>query len=91
MSKKQVIFEKDDNAYVFECPHCDILLQVNKEQTNCRIFRHAIYKNNYIQVDPHLPKEMCDNLVKNNLVFGCCKPFQLFLTDNPYADICDYI
>ena len=51
-----------------------------------------------IQIDPHASKEICDNLVKNNEIYGCGKPFKLFYNRNPtnnvvsfYAEICDYI
>ena len=50
------------------------------------------------QIDPHACKEVCDNLVKNNEIYGCGKPFKLFWNKNPtnnvvdfYAEKCDYI
>ena len=73
------------------CPHCDEIIII--EKINCAIFRHAIYKSNMQQVPPHLDKNNCDLLVKNDLVYGCCKPFRIVITqDKIYQAIeCDYI
>jgi hypothetical protein len=43
-----------DDYLVFPCPHCLELTTVLKKDINCRIFRHAVYKDNFEQVDPHL-------------------------------------
>ena len=45
------------------------------------------------QIDPHSNKEVCDELVKTNKVFGCAKPFKLVRVDsfNYIAVKCDYI
>ena len=88
-----------DKQYIcISCPHCDNLVEINVSEINCAIFRHGIYKKNMIQIDPHASKEICDNLVKNNEIYGCGKPFKLFYNRNPtsntvsfYAEICDYI
>lgn len=75
---------------IVKCPHCheDVLI----EQINCAIFRHGVFKENMMQIPPHLPKNICDELYKKNLIFGCGKPFQLFQINNQYeAKICDYI
>ena len=36
-------------------------------------------KDTYKQVNPHLSKFDCDNLVKENKVIGCCKPFEIIV------------
>lgn len=41
------------------------------------------------QIDPHLSKELCDKLVKDDLIYGCGKSFQL--TEKNDTKICDYI
>jgi hypothetical protein len=69
------------------CPHCQELVLI--EQLNCRIFRHAIFKSNGQQINPHAPKIECDQLVKENKVYGCGKPFQI--NDELIAIGCDYI
>jgi len=44
---------------------------------NCCIFRCGIYKSNNKQIDPHLPKEECDRIVREDLIYSCGKPFQI--------------
>lgn len=74
------------NRYV-NCPHCNILIEVL--QLNCKIFRCGIYKNTFQQIDPHLPKKVCDELKSKDLIYGCGKPF--FVNENYESIVCDYI
>ena len=67
------------------CPHCGGEIQIL--QVNCGIFRHAVFKNGR-QLDPHAPKEECEQVVKDNLVYGCAKPFQIV---DGKAIKCEYI
>lgn len=90
-TSKIIYHNGEDNTYTFDCPHCDNLIQVYIHEINCQIFRHGIYKDSFEQVNPHMPKQECDRLVDEELVMGCCKPFRIFLGDEPFADICDYI
>ena len=77
---------------IFVCPHCYRNFMIYDNELNCGIFRHAIYKNNYQQVDPHMSKEKCDQLIANDEVYGCAKPFRIYLENNNYfIEICDYI
>ena len=71
------------------CPHCDITIMIKKENFNCKVLRCGIYKNNFKQVHPHLDKSNCDQLVKNKLVYGCCKPFKI--DENNKLIKCGYI
>ena len=83
---------QDNDSFIFNCPHCNEIVEVEKKQTNCCIFRHAVYKNNMQQVNPHTPKVKCDQLVSENKVFGCCKPFRfVYKETGNYVEICDYI
>lgn len=68
------------------CPHCNIYLFI--EELNCGIFRCGIYKSTFQPIPPHLPKNDCDELLKQNLIYGCSKPFRII--DNKVL-ICDYI
>jgi len=80
--------------YLFECPHCDCYTQVGANEVNCQIFRHAVYKNSGQQINPHTPKEICDKLIEEDAVHGCCKPFRLFRGVDgkvEYVNACDYI
>lgn len=75
----------------FQCPHCFLDIHVVKNELNCCIFRHGVYKKTYKQVDPHLKKEMCDELVKKDLVIGCCKPFEVIKKgDKLFVQVCEY-
>lgn len=74
----------------FNCPHCDGPVIVNRNEVNCTIFRHGTYKSTNQQVNPHLDKNSCDNLVEKDLVYGCCKPFRINVDKN-VVEFCDYI
>ena len=81
-----------------QCPHCNDMMELIKEQINCAIYRHGVYKDTGQQIDPHASKEVCDDLVKKGLIWGCGKPFKLFQNKNPtngntvyYVERCEYI
>jgi hypothetical protein len=82
-----------EKELILQCPHCkeDVIIT----QVNCAIFRHGIYKNNLQQIDPHAPKEKCDELIKNNEIYGCGKPFRIKkinTNSNEWiSEVCDYI
>jgi hypothetical protein len=82
----------DNDFYIFLCPNCFMDILVYKTELNCQIFRHGIYKDSYKQIDPHLSKILCDELVMKNQVIGCAKPFEIIKDkDNDLiAVICDY-
>ena len=87
-----------NNIFV-TCPHCSDFILI--EHINCAIFRHAILKSNGQQINPHETEENCNYLIKNNLIFGCGKPFRIITNDTNdisktndikyIAVICDYI
>ncbi len=76
---------------IFICPHCKEPVII--EKLNCGIFRHGMMKSTGKQVHPHTNKSKCEKLVKNNLIYGCGKPFRIILTDEFKLEIqiCDYI
>ena len=82
---------------IVDCPHCQLPVLIMSNEINCAIFRHAIYKNTSKQINPHMPKDKCDNLFKTGRIIGCGKPFKLVArTDkeaaaNYEAVECDYI
>lgn len=69
------------------CPHCHQMIEII--QLRCRIFRCGIYKENYKQIDPHSSKEKCFQLIKNNQIYGCGKPF--LINQSLEAEKCDYL
>ena len=70
-----------------KCPYCNIYIEVL--ELNCKIFRCGIYKNNYVQINPHMLKEECDLLVSTNSIYGCSKPFMINELNEPVP--CGYI
>ena len=77
---------------IVSCPHCNQFVSI--EKLNCRIFRHGILKINRNQIDPHASKELCNFYIKNNLIYGCGKPFKIIWCNstNKYMAInCDYL
>jgi hypothetical protein len=77
--------------YELECPHCKGILIVMKNEINCCIFRHGIYKHDNTQLPPHSSKEVCDEFFKQGN-YGCGKPFRLCLENEKVRiEICDYI
>lgn len=89
---------KDNDLLIFDCPHCNLPTQVLIAELACRIFRHASYfeqKNDFRiptnQVDPHLPQEQCEQLVREDRVIGCCKPFEIIVDGDIYkVQTCEY-
>jgi len=81
--------EIDEEYIVVNCPHCEDTIIIYKNEINCRIFRHAVYKKSKRPVNPHLSESKCKSLIKSKKVYGCCKPFKL--NDSDKAEICDYI
>jgi hypothetical protein len=80
---------------LLSCPYCNITIEV--AEINCAIFRCGIYKNiidaNYgKQIDPHLSKNDCDALKKEDKIWGCGRPFK-FINVNGLSQLiqCDYI
>lgn len=78
--------------YVFECKHCNEFFIIKLSDFNCMILRHGAYKTNLKHINPHLPKKECDDLVRNNLIYGCGKPLRIVKVNDTYdISICDYI
>ncbi len=77
---------------IIQCPHCNQQIYIMKKEFNCKIFRHGIYKKDLKQIDPHLNKDECLRLKKEDLIYGCGKPFKLVENQNEVTvEICDYI
>jgi len=80
----------DKKLLIINCPNCDDYIIIT--EINCSIFRHGIFKDNNIQIDPHSSKDLCDYYKKNDLIYGCGKPFRLIkINENFYTEICEYI
>lgn len=78
------------NNQIVSCPHCKEYVEIL--QINCAIFRHGTFKVSGQQIDPHLSKDLCDQYIKDELIFGCGKPFKVFFKEGILvAEICEYI
>ena len=69
-----------------ECPHCDVCIEIL--EVNCAIFRCGIFKDTGEQIQPHLPKQECDALKKEDRIWGCGRPFKY---EGGKAIVCEYI
>lgn len=90
----RITMNTEDRNYVFECPHCSCLVVVKFEETNCCIFRHAVFKQGFNQINPHTSLSECQNLVMSDKIYGCGKPFRLIKNSSgTVIDVvkCDYI
>ena len=82
----------NNKEIIVECPHCKDLISILENEINCGIFRHAVYKENMKYINPHATYDECQELIKNNSIYGCCKPFKLIKIDYYYYTVkCDYI
>ena len=59
-------------AVLFNCPNCNVTIEITA--LNCGIFRCGIYKDNGLQINPHLPQADCEKL--GDTIYGCGTPFQ---------------
>ena len=82
--------EKPNEEPILKCPHCEEYIII--EKLNCGIFRHGILISNGQQINPHESKQLCDDLFKKNLIYGCGKPFKIIQNGEKLEiKICDYI
>ena len=81
------------SSYYIECPHCNMMMELPKNEINCAIYRHGVIKATGKQMDPHAPKHVCDYLLQNNLIYGCGKPFRVIhkSQENIWVEKCEYI
>jgi hypothetical protein len=79
---------EEEEYIIVTCPHCGEPILIDKNQIRCGIFRHAVYKHNQQQVNPHLSYLKCKELIRKNRIIGCCKPFRV--TEEHNAIPCDY-
>lgn len=77
---------------LFNCPHCNGAIEIQRDQFNCRIIRHAVYVKNGQQINPHASKAECDRLVEQKLVHGCARPSKIVVSGNGFKlEKCGYI
>lgn len=72
------------------CPNCNDIIVIDK--INCGIFRHGVIKRTGKNINPHASKKTCEKYIKQKLIYGCGKPFQVIVKDDIIkTEICDYI
>ena len=82
--------EEKKEEPILICPHCKEYILIKK--INCAIFRHGTLKKNKKQINPHAPREMCEYYIKNELIYGCGKPFRIVNNNGILeTEVCDYI
>ena len=83
----------NSNIIIVPCPHCNGSVLIMRNEINCSIFRHGIYKHNKQQMNPHASERECTRARMDGLIYGCGKPFRLqgALTGKYTAVVCDYI
>ena len=81
------------SSYILvECPYCSLFILILKNEFNCKIFRHGTFKDTNKQIHPHLSKEKCDKLAKDDLIYGCGKPYKLVKQNKKWIAVkCGYV
>jgi hypothetical protein len=77
-----------DSGFIVQCPHCNQYAEILV--IACGVFRYGVFKESGMQINPHLPKDSCERLVADGLIYGCGKPFKITDKITPPV-ICDYI
>ena len=70
---------------IINCPHCDQLIMI--VELTCRIFRCGVLQVNGAQINPRLNKNVFDDLTTNNLIYGCGKPFVIYVHNKAFEYI----
>ena len=65
----------DGEFFIIKCPHCSDYIQIHRNDINCRIFIHGVYKQTMQQVNPHLHRQSCDQLIRAGHIYGCGNQF----------------
>ena len=77
------------NDIIITCPHCHEPVMI--EKLNCCIFRHGIIKTTGQQMNPHATKEECQQLIQENQIYGCGKPFKIIIKIKLNTNEIEYI
>jgi hypothetical protein len=88
-----VVPTEEGRLLLFLCPNCQDSIIVYENDINCKIFRHAVFKETMEQIGPHTSKEECERLLEHNKIFGCSKPFRIDTDTNGnyIVSVCGYI
>lgn len=79
----------EEKLYRFLCPNClTTVIEVEKDQINCKIFRCGVVKATGKQIGPHTKEAECNRFREEGLVWGCARPFRF---DGTTVQKCGYI
>ena len=65
------------NYLIIKCPHCGQENVIFENEITCGIYRCGIYKYNCLQISSTENNSFYEELIRQNLIFGCTKPFKL--------------
>lgn len=85
---QSIYHDPDLDHFYFKCPHCELLCQVPRSEIRCTVFRHAVFKKSGEFVPPHAEKEECERWIREDLVWGCAKPFRF---NGKMVEVCGYV
>jgi len=76
---------------VVACPHCGSPVIV--DELRCGIFRHGVFRDSGLQIDPHATRQQIDGWVERSMIYGCGRPFRVVSVEGRgmVAEVCDYI
>jgi hypothetical protein len=66
----------DGNLFHYQCPHCELWIQVRREDLNCKIFRHGVFIDSGKPIDPHASKGDVESQSHN--ILGCGGPHMIY-------------
>lgn len=88
MNQNEIFLNTSEKVWYFNCPWCKQQIAVEDSEVRCTIFRHAVFKENMSFVPPHASETECQRWLKEDLVWGCAKPF---IFDRKTVKKCGYI
>ena len=81
-----------EKIIIKKCPHCEHIVMLPLLELNCKIYRHGVYKQTLLQIDPHMNRVDCDRLFREGLIYGCGKPFKIIMEEDKYKiEKCKYL
>lgn len=73
----ETIFSSESmEMYVVDCPSCGGSILIARNELNCRIFRHAVFKDGG-QVNPHCKRAEMEGYIAADRIYGCGAPFRM--------------
>lgn len=71
-----LVFDKESKIYYIQCPYCSGFISINKKDIKCKLFLHAVLIKTGKNINPHISKNKCEQLIKSAKIFGCGNYFK---------------